>query len=64
MDRTSPARALWSMYLKHAVSVRDIVQDADNGIFPDPAILAEKLNDSINYHLLLEGVLEDMSDER
>jgi hypothetical protein len=57
VGRCTPAKALWGMYLKHFVSLQDIVEDTERGTLPDPDTLLEKVKDSINYHYLLYGVL-------
>lgn len=53
----SPVRALWGMYVKHLVSVEDMLEDVEQGKYIDPSKIAEKIGDSINYHLLLEGLM-------
>ena len=58
--RCSPAKALLGMKVKHDVSIDDIVDRLDNGIIPSPYTVAEKINDSINYLLLLEGLIEEL----
>lgn len=55
----TPERALLGMYLKHLVSVMDIIDDIDHGKLPKRVVLDEKITDSINYHLLLEGLVQD-----
>jgi hypothetical protein len=55
----TPERALQGMWIKHLVSIFDIIDDLDRGILPDPAILAEKVTDNINYPVLLSGLLEE-----
>lgn len=69
IDRTSPEKALKGMYLKHLISILDIVDDleAKCGINKDcfPSfyenrymrILEEKIKDAINYHSLLEALI-------
>ena len=55
----SPERALWGMYVKHLVSVVDMITDIEQGKMPSRKLLAEKMSDSINYHLLLEGLITE-----
>lgn len=55
----TPERSLFGMYLKHLVSVMDMIADIDNGELPTRGMMAEKIGDSINYHLLFEGLLEE-----
>lgn len=60
---TTPERALLGMYLKHLVSIMDIIVDVEAGNIPTKEILSEKITDSINYHLLLEAlILERISE--
>jgi len=49
----TPEQALWGFYMKHWVSVQDMVQSGET---PDQAWIDEKMGDSINYLLLLEGL--------
>ena len=56
-DQT-PEQALWGMYTKHLVSVLDLISWAE--ICPEKLSkerVDEKIGDSINYHILLEGLL-------
>jgi len=55
----SPERALIGMWMKHMVSVLDLVEWVDW----EPAkltteIIDEKIGDAINYLILLEGMLQ------
>lgn len=59
MDGESPAKALWGMWKKHIVSVRDIVSDMEAGILPSKQKVEDKMSDMINYALLLEAVIEE-----
>ena len=54
-----PAEALAGMMIKHTVSVDDIIDGLSRGIVPPKEIVAEKIGDSINYLLLLEGLIEE-----
>jgi len=59
-DTTTVPRALWGMFLKHYVSVKDIVDRFNPDKFdslPSLALLDEKIGDSINYLILLEGII-------
>lgn len=57
IQRCTPERALWGMYVKHLTSVQDIVESIEQGEVPNTVVLIEKITDSINYHLLLEGLI-------
>ena len=54
-----PAEALLDMKVKHDVSVDDIVDDLKRGVVPPKEFVAEKIGDSIDYLLLLEGLIEE-----
>lgn len=56
---TTPEKALMGMKVKHDVSVDDLVEWAKNS--PEKlnhCIINEKIGDSINYLILLEGLLK------
>ena len=57
MDNETPERALKGMWKKHLVSVFDMIDKLDKGITPTPELIDEKIGDSINYLILLEGLL-------
>jgi hypothetical protein len=54
-------KALFGFFLKHLVSVMDIVDEmnAKSTYIPNKALVEEKIGDSINYLLLLEASIED-----
>ena len=54
-----PAEALAGMMVKHTVSVDDIIDGLARGIVPPKELVAEKIGDSIDYLLLLEGLIEE-----
>jgi len=54
---STPEDALIGMWLKHLVSVFDIVDDLPK--LPDNSILEEKITDSINYLVLLEALIKE-----
>lgn len=54
-----PAEALAGMMVKHTVSVDDIIDGLAKGIVPPKGLVSEKIGDSIDYLLLLEGVIEE-----
>ena len=56
---TTPAEALMGMKVKHDVSIDDMVTMLTRGVVPSPEMVAEKIVDSINYLLLLEGLIEE-----
>lgn len=57
--RKTPADALLDMKAKHDVSVDDMVDMLKRGVVPSKEMVAEKIGDSINYLLLLEGLIEE-----
>ena len=59
-----PAEALAGMMVKHTVSVDDIIDGLAKGIVPPKELVAEKIGDSINYLLLLEGLVEEERQRR
>ena len=59
-----PAQALAGMEVKHDVSVDDIIDGLARGIVPPKGLVAEKIGDSINYLLLLEGLIEEERQRR
>jgi hypothetical protein len=58
----TPAQALVGMWAKHLVSVMDMVESMAVGVVPDQAKVDEKIGDTINYCLLLEGLIEEQRD--
>jgi len=59
MKNTDKFEAIYGMWMKHIVSVHDMIQDARQGILPSRKLIADKLSDNINYNLLLEGLFEE-----
>ena len=59
MQGNHPAQALDGMRVKHEVSVADLIDGLARGIVPDRSTVTEKIGDSINYLLLLEGLIEE-----
>ncbi len=52
-------QALMGMYIKHLVSVLDMIDNINKGIYPTKELLEEKNKDSINYHILLEAIIRE-----
>jgi hypothetical protein len=59
LQRITPEDALLGMWSKHLISIIDIIKDISAGRTWSMEQLREKLTDSINYHLLLEGLVEE-----
>jgi len=59
MRNSTPEEALMGMKAKHDVSVDDMVAGLATGKIPSKEAVAEKFGDSINYLLLLEGLIEE-----
>lgn len=59
----SLARACFGMYLKHFISIKDMITDVENGRQIPKSLMDEKMNDSINYHMLMEACMVDMMKE-
>lgn len=57
----SPEKALRGMWSKHLVSITDMIDALDDGVPINFDKWDEKLIDSINYHILLRGLLVDRS---
>lgn len=51
--------ALLGMMRKHLVSMIDMVDDTQRGIYPSPMLVDEKLGDVINYTILLEALFTE-----
>ena len=48
------------MFLKHFVSIQDIVEKIETkGEYPEGDILEEKIGDAINYLILLETLIKE-----
>ena len=56
ISRTTPQRALAGMFMKHLVSVLDLVEGS---ISPTEYMVNEKIGDAINYLILLEAILKE-----
>jgi len=59
IDDCSKFQALKGMWMKHIVSVFDMIEDANNEKLPSQKLMDDKLSDMINYTLLLEGLLRE-----
>lgn len=57
MQRCTPQRALLGMLTKHLVSVIDAT--LDDTVLYQAAFWDEKIGDSVNYLILLEGILKE-----
>jgi len=56
ISRTTPQRALAGMFMKHLVSVMDLIEGS---IEPTEYMVNEKIGDAINYLILLEAILKE-----
>jgi len=52
-----PEQALLGMWIKHVVSITDMIQDIDKGKVAPYELWEEKLTDIINYMILLDALL-------
>jgi hypothetical protein len=59
MKCESPEKALWGMWVKHIISIQDMIADTEKGIVPSERTIDEKMSDNINYTLLLEALLRE-----
>lgn len=55
----SREKALMGMKLKHEISIDDILNKIDSGVYPSIEVIDEKIGDTINYLILLEACLVD-----
>lgn len=60
---TTTGKALLGMKVKHDVSLSDMIDDIDSGCIFSRGYVSEKIGDSINYLLLLEGLIEEARDD-
>ena len=56
ISRTTPQKALEGMFIKHLVSVLDLI---DGSISPSEYMINEKIGDAINYLILLEAIMKE-----
>lgn len=61
---SSPEFALKGMWVKHIVSIFDIIDDLEEGKLPSNKVIEDKFSDMINYTLLLEGLIQERIIER
>ncbi len=57
IDGTTPERTLLGYWKKQLTSVLDIINDLDEGKFPNFSTLHEKITDNINYLVLLKALI-------
>ena len=57
LQDTTPEKALGGMLAKHVVSLYDMLNDAGRGLHHPITLWQEKLQDIINYCILLEALL-------
>ena len=57
MKGETPEKALLGMWVKHLVSVFDIIHDLDDNHLPSDSLLDEKIKDTVNYPMLLKGLI-------
>jgi hypothetical protein len=55
--KCTPERFLVFLWMKHVVSILDMVNDLDSGNINTVKLWNEKLTDGINYLALLEGLI-------
>lgn len=59
IDDETPEQALWGMFKKHFVSLKDIKDNIIKGNLPTLELLDEKFKDTINYLILLEALIRE-----
>jgi hypothetical protein len=57
LKRETPERALWGFFVKHIISVADMIDDIDRGVKTPAGLWEEKLRDVRNYAVLLHGLV-------
>ena len=57
--KCTPERALCGMLTKHIISVYDMVDDLERGVWTARSVWDEKIGDMINYAILLEALIEE-----
>lgn len=55
----TPEKALRGMMDKHVTALYDYIDDLDDGIYTSISEWEEKIGDTINYLLLLEGLVKE-----
>ena len=61
---SSPEFALKGMWVKHIVSVFDMIDDLEENKLPSDLFIEDKITDMINYTLLLEGLIRERKENR
>jgi hypothetical protein len=56
-----PVAALRGMWIKHVVSINDIIDDINDGIPVKKSMLEEKITDNIAYLFLMDGLMSNNS---
>ena len=56
----NPAEVCLAYDMKHIASLSKIAKDASKGVFPSDEMLAEKVQDYINYGILFEAIITEM----
>ena len=59
VGETTPEKALIGMFLKHYVSILDMVDKAEEGQVHSKEKIDEKIGDAINYLILLEALFKE-----
>lgn len=56
---TTPEKACLSFWMKHVISICDLVNDIDSGKVAPVEMWEEKLGDGINYLILLKAIVTE-----
>ena len=54
-----PEKVAWEYACKHLESIKSMIDNIDKGEEPDADLINEKFGDTINYLILIEGMLKD-----
>lgn len=57
----TPEKACAAFWMKHVISINDLVNDIERGDSVDQAMWQEKIGDAINYLVLLEALTIERS---
>ena len=55
----TPEKALVGMWMKHVISIIDLVNDLEMEVVAAEEMWDEKIGDAINYLVLLEGLVKE-----
>jgi len=57
----TPAKVAWEFCVKHLQSLKDLLNDNEEGVDINPEVIDEKIGDIIVYMTLIRGMLREKS---